>query len=195
MRRPLVITLVPAALAMACWVGCSIERDYKILSFFFEGVPTPESLREEATSPGLGAAQNYVVHAPYARDACLECHVSSVQIQLSRDDSGLCLKCHEGVPTEYAFMHGPVAGACLWCHDPHLSGHKHLLRQRSPEVCMQCHDEGLMATSDPAHDDPGTDCLECHQGHGGPTRGFLRPSYRKKEAGSVAVAPRRGNDS
>ena len=194
MRRPMVILLAPAALTAACWVGCSVERDYKILSFFFEGVPTPEALAAETTGTGLAAATNYVIHRPFADDACLECHVSSVQIQLTRDDSRVCLKCHEGVPTEYAVMHGPVASACLWCHNPHLSGHKHLLQQPSPDLCLQCHDEGLMSSPVPGHEDLNTDCLACHQGHGGPSRGFLRSTY-EKEAGSDAIAPGREDGS
>jgi predicted CXXCH cytochrome family protein len=195
MRRPLLIMLGPAALTALCWVGCSVERDYKILSIFFEGVPTPEELRAQSAGSGLGVAPNYVIHPPFAQDKCLECHVSSVQVRLTRDDSGMCLKCHEGVPTEYTYVHGPVRDSCLWCHDPHLSGHKHLLRLRSPGLCRQCHDEGLMSTQVPGHQDPDADCLECHQGHGGPTRGFLRPSYRKEEAdgGAVASGPEYGS--
>jgi predicted CXXCH cytochrome family protein len=190
MRRPLVITLIPLALAAAGWGGCSIERDYKILSFFFEGVPTPESLAAQTTGSGLGAAPNYVIHAPYADDACLECHASPADMQLTRDDADVCVNCHESVLTQHPVMHGPVAGvACVWCHNPHMSGHQYLLRQLPPELCMQCHDEGLMSSALPSHEDPNADCLACHQGHGGLTRSFLRPSYDGKEAGDDAVAP------
>jgi predicted CXXCH cytochrome family protein len=191
MRRPLVIMLIPLAVAAACWVGCSVEKDYKILSFFFEGVPTPEELAaQRAGGPDLASAGKYVIHDPYDRDACLECHPSPTDMQLTRADSQGCRKCHESVLTQYAVMHGPVVGEeCLWCHNPHMSVNEHLLRQRPPELCMQCHDEGLMSSQLPAHEDPDRDCLACHQGHGGPTRGFLRPSYNEKEAGGVAVAP------
>jgi predicted CXXCH cytochrome family protein len=197
MRRPLVITLIPTAVAVACWVGCSVEKDYKILSFFFEGVPTPEELAAQRSGGlALATAPNYLIHSPYAAEACLECHASPTDMLMTRDDSHVCRKCHEGVVTQYAVMHGPVVGeACLWCHNPHMSGHEHLLRQGSPALCMQCHDEGLMNSLLPAHDAPGTDCLACHQGHGGSTRGFLLPSYDEKEAGGVAVAPGREDDS
>jgi predicted CXXCH cytochrome family protein len=194
MRRPLVIMLIPAALTAACWVGCSVERDYKILSIFFEGVPTPQQMKAESAGTGLAAAKNYVIHRPYADDACLECHVSAAQVRLSRNDSQVCRKCHESVLTEYPVMHGPVARACLWCHNPHMSGHPYLLQQPMPALCLQCHDEGLMSTTVAAHQDPSANCLSCHDGHGGTARYFLRPSY-KKEAGGGTGAPGRADGS
>ena len=60
MRRPPVIMLIPLAVAAACWVGCSVEKDYKILSFFFEGVPTPEELAaQRAGGPDLASDEGY----------------------------------------------------------------------------------------------------------------------------------------
>jgi len=167
------------AVAVLPWIGCSVdEKNYKLLSFFFDGVPDPDAVSETGEFDTLPAGAVYVVHAPYAQDACLSCHQDPGNMRLTRDASSLCLKCHAQVLTEHRFLHGPVAGdGCLWCHNPHLSPHKYLLRSSAPDLCLQCHGEELMNAPLPVHEDLSSDCLSCHLGHGGPTREFLRDDY------------------
>ena len=155
------------------WLGCSVENDYELLSFFFDGVPEPGSF--EAGGGFLGGGKTIYQHEPYATDSCLECHPNPSQMQLSRDDSTICLKCHEDIPEQYPFMHGAVIGnACLWCHDPHISTIASLLREPSPALCTQCHEQGKLSAPVTEHANADTNCLSCHFGHGGDDAWFLR---------------------
>jgi predicted CXXCH cytochrome family protein len=168
--------LCGAGLLAAALAGCSIEKNYKVLSFFFDGVPDPEAMKN-ATAAERAAAMRlsptYVVHAPYAQEKCAECHVG---MQFGELSSSVCLKCHAGKPTEHEVMHGPVAaGACLWCHSPHESAYASLLKHEPRETCVQCHAPGMLRTDRvAAHGDPARDCLDCHGAHGGTARYFLR---------------------
>jgi predicted CXXCH cytochrome family protein len=164
-------------LALA-WEGCSVERNYKTLSLFFDGVPSPEARAKAAALSGINPdarkSPTYSLHKPFGEDRCTDCHNNiSALTSVSAD---VCMKCHKQVPTEYARMHGPVAaGACLWCHSPHESPQAHLLKKPAREVCIQCHEAGLLdATRIPAHADAAASCLDCHGGHGGPAAYFLR---------------------
>lgn len=165
---------------LACillWAGCGTpEEKYKILSFWFDGVPDPNAV---ITGPGgkpiLASATMYQ-HKPFKDGDCAGCHDSFSNIYISNKSSNVCLKCHEDKVNEYPKMHGPVATvACLWCHSPHESPNKYLLRYESPEVCVQCHERGkLLGNKPPEHMDPLRNCLDCHVGHGSEKRYFLR---------------------
>ena len=100
------------------WFGCSVEKHYDLLSFFFDGVPNPNALPVTATAGdpiSMRQSPTYVAHTPYVERQCDSCHRS--RFDTSRVGAEVCLPCHEGVETEYRVMHGPVAlGACLWCH-------------------------------------------------------------------------------
>jgi predicted CXXCH cytochrome family protein len=162
------------ALALA-FLGCSIEKNYKTLSFFFDGVPDPNA-PSRAAHPGvpsdISQSPTYSAHKPWLEEKCEECHTRT--LKLGGRDSDLCMKCHSESLTSHEYMHGPVAvGACLWCHNPHNSANAHLLKLPGRDLCMQCHAQGLLSNL-PAHSDLRRACLECHQGHGGPDRFFLR---------------------
>lgn len=163
--------------ACVIWSGCSVEKYYSTLSFFFDGVPNPEAL---AKAKAAGTLQNirqsptYSVHKPFVDEACAECHTAS--FQLTGQDSSVCLKCHADRTTEYPRMHGPVAAvACLWCHAPHESAEAHLLKRPARQVCSQCHEQSMLSAQRvPAHADPARSCLDCHGAHGGTQPFFLR---------------------
>lgn len=164
--------------AALVWSGCSIEKNYEALSFFFDGVPDPKAVRVTADGErafgDLKASPTYTAHRPYVQDQCAECHGG--RFRLGMNDSAICLKCHASVTTAHDRMHGPVAaGACLWCHHPHESAQASLLRNPSRKVCTQCHDAKLLnAERVPEHAEAGRDCLECHSGHGGASAYFLK---------------------
>ncbi len=169
-------------LAAAAWPGCTVTRDnYKTLALFFDGVPDPDAVLIGAgpLGPGSGPAAGMLsVHKPYAEDGCSECHDSG--LSMTRNQSRVCAKCHEGKQNEHANMHGPVAAqACLWCHSPHESTRLHLLRDDDRVVCGSCHAPALLsAIKAPGHAEGGGACLECHTGHGGPERKMLRAAPR-----------------
>lgn len=156
--------------AAGTWLGCSIERDHEMLSFFFDGVPDPHSADY---LDGVFAKLPRMKHKPFAEQQCRECHSSGPRVKDLT--SSLCLKCHEDRVEEFPRMHGPVAAvACLICHSPHESVYPSLLRAEPYALCTQCHDESLLNTQVvAAHSDPTRSCIECHSGHGGADTFFL----------------------
>lgn len=176
-----------ALLVCAVWCGCTVTpKNYKTLSFFFDGVPDPSApvAGAEASADSLRRSPTYVAHKPYAEERCDECHAS--RYRLTRNSSDVCMKCHAPVRTQYDRMHGPVAaGACLWCHSPHESAYPSLLRDQDRKVCSQCHSPSMLDSQrTPAHADEGRSCLECHFGHGGERDLFLRPAARAAVEGA-----------
>ena len=119
-------------IALGSFLGCSQDRRYKVLSFFFDGVPAPGGVR--------AGERTVYQHKPYADGKCGLCHVSDdIDMSIARPtnitqmSSSLCLRCHEKVRTEHLIMHGPVtATECLMCHNPHESSVAHLLKAPAP---------------------------------------------------------------
>ncbi len=175
-----------AALAGACllWAGCSEKRDYRALSFFFDGVPDPNAPRNVqggVAGRGDGAGARLPIastHKPYGEDKCQSCHTNKqgLGFQSATLGADVCLTCHKTIRQAHAYMHGPVtAMACLWCHDPHQTPYPHLLRTPTPDVCLQCHDRELLSAKPPEHL-TGGGCLNCHSGHGSSVRYLLKPN-------------------
>jgi predicted CXXCH cytochrome family protein len=172
--------MVLTACGAVLWACTVTEKNYKVLSFFFDGVPNPG---EPTRGPHGGTidiqqSPTYSAHKPWLEERCEECHTRT--LKMGSRDSDLCLKCHASKLTEHELMHGPVAaGACLWCHNPHNSAYAHLLKAPSREVCTQCHSQSMLSAERvPAHAQPDRACLDCHDGHGGNVRYFLREGIR-----------------
>jgi predicted CXXCH cytochrome family protein len=160
-------------------LGCAVEKHYKLLSFFFDGVPDPaliEAGRSEVERVRAAGGTVYT-HEPYKNEQCDGCHRTPEGRMVMKVTAAVCMNCHSDVPDEHRFMHGPVViggeGACLWCHSPHESTIKSLLRAESGTVCRQCHDASLARRKIPAHADESRACVDCHSGHGGTNRFFL----------------------
>jgi predicted CXXCH cytochrome family protein len=184
MQRMLSCLIVFAAIlsiAMVGVLGCSPQKHYQTLSFFFDGVPAPDAGGTHRT--GAEGQPIRYLHKPYADGKCGGCHASdNMEMSISRPvtmtpiTSSVCLKCHGKMPSQYPVMHGPVAAAvCLMCHSPHESPVPHLLLSSAPRLCVQCHAPEMMVPARPEHKDEKADCLGCHFGHGGPAHGLLRP--------------------
>jgi predicted CXXCH cytochrome family protein len=171
--------LVIAGLCLA-WPGCSVEKNYELLSFFFDGVPDPNA---PVTRGGIGTAVVIAsAHSAFADRRCEACHGSTVGFGVvvtgfAELDASVCPTCHTGIADEYPRLHGPVAGGeCLWCHEPHESRYPNLQAWASPELCLGCHRLELESMAQPPeHEDLARDCLDCHMAHGGEHRYFLRP--------------------
>ena len=170
------------------WAGCNVERDYKVLSFFFDGVPEPAGAVADGQrgptrigDPARMAATGAVsAHSAYTERRCSECHGDRARFGFRTEGfaettASVCADCHASA-LEAPRLHGPVAlGACLLCHEPHVSSHPLLLVDASPALCLACHeDEMRVAAPSPGHEDLARDCLECHDGHGGDDPYFLR---------------------
>jgi predicted CXXCH cytochrome family protein len=174
-------------LAAAC--GTPQQR-YRILSFFFDGVPLPieaerlgpdEEDGEAANAARAGLIRQFVpqdvVHAPYAEQACGECH-DRMQFEIGGAGAQLCKQCHDDSGAPPVWSHPPVTeGECLTCHAPHRSKAPGLLRKPAVELCAECHDpsDQAFAARHGALDEPRTPCTACHSGHGGDRRAYLRP--------------------
>ena len=170
--------LAVAAFGLSWWTGCgSPEKRYKVLSFFFDGVPDPHAPKVavrpgEAAAAAVGKVRPLVasVHKPFADNNCAACHKGGPEsgFELSAINSNVCITCHERVLHEYPIMHAPVSAlACMWCHNPHDSPQPALLREPAPAVCTQCHEKDLLGPKTPEHLLKDSKCLDCHLGHGG----------------------------
>jgi predicted CXXCH cytochrome family protein len=177
------LAAVGIAAVLMVLISCQERRDYKVLSFFFDGVPDPNAAPvipvnsnvhfTTVRSLDLMPTRAYQ-HKPFALGQCNQCHLPDKK-QLTRLDSvELCIKCHTKTTHEFPVMHGPVAvGLCLWCHDPHESDQPHLLKSTGSDLCLQCHDRQLLPSDNPAHLSESAVCLDCHLGHGGTERALL----------------------
>jgi predicted CXXCH cytochrome family protein len=193
--------------------GCNAEKHYELLSFFFDGVPEPGSA---AGAPGTPLGQpgpggrarrlaTVSAHSAYAERRCENCHGDTggfglVVSGFSQLGADVCRSCHTEVLTEYPRTHGPVAAQeCLWCHRAHESPYPRLLAQPSPDLCLGCHGFELRSLPQPPeHEDLGRNCLDCHHGHGGQQRYFLR-SLAAKPAGTgeteSEIEPKQGREN
>jgi predicted CXXCH cytochrome family protein len=167
------------------WIGCSPEKHYKTLSIFFDGVPDPHAKTSAANGSNSGISQlgsptrqaGLIVstHKPFAEENCTACHAQATQIFASAMDATVCLNCHGKVMDAYPVMHGPVIGrACLWCHEPHESTSRSLLKTVAPSLCTQCHERESLTQRTDGHRLETASCLDCHTGHGGHALPFLR---------------------
>lgn len=177
----------------AVWSGCSVEKYYGTLSFFFDGVPNPDAKARAEAAGGITEdirkSPTFTQHKPFVDENCGACHTT--QFGLTNQDSSICMKCHSDRPTQYPRMHGPVAAvACLWCHAPHETAEAHLLKKPARQVCSQCHEPKMFEGSRvPAHTDEKRSCLECHSGHGGERQFFLRDGVVVPPPGQPAPEP------
>jgi len=169
-------------------VSCSPGTNYKILSFFFDGVPDPnapeqtkpDSLSVNAVKPvrvqqnrSRFLQENYL-HPPYKDKECGDCHDIDQGFKLVEKMPELCFTCHDDFSEEYPVLHGPVAmGACTECHHPHLAKNKKLLKRTGQDLCLYCHDKVDILKNE-AHEDLTDDtCTDCHNAHGGEDQYFL----------------------
>jgi len=149
--------------------GCSPEKHYKTLSFFFDGVPNPAAAKTGFTARRGASGKPIFIHKPFADEKCNACHLNTDDIfARAKVRANVCVECHAAVKIEHRVMHGPVVNdACILCHTPHTSPNEHLLRTPAPKVCLQCHEIPSLSKFTPEHADSKGNCLSCHSGHGG----------------------------
>jgi predicted CXXCH cytochrome family protein len=185
-------TTAIVGLSLAVWVGCSPEKHYQTLSFFFDGVPDPNAKKNLAgntsksdpKSTGLPVISH---HKPFTDKDCASCHTGGADNITSALNNTTCTSCHDKTLTQHAMMHPAVnVNTCLWCHAPHESVRPHLLRDAATELCAQCHEQSRLSTKVVEHTKAGIDCLSCHMGHGGPDRFMLR---KPDQAGAASPFP------
>ncbi len=116
-------------------LGCSTERRYRALSFWFDGVPDPNAPpidEEETPAEGDRAARVAAiradrrraarapppppvsVHAPYADKACMTCHPFTDN---SRRRGLPQFSLQQGVSGGQGLLVKPVGELCVTCHE------------------------------------------------------------------------------
>ncbi len=197
-RRNLII---PVACLLACslLMGCAETTRYRVLSFFFDGVPLPPSMQPEqpqlaeGDAPGdsivgaetepqarVVAVKAIRVHPPYTNFRCAACHDLDSGSIRGTPQTGMCKQCHAKLTDEFRYVHGPVAvDDCLFCHHHHGGQFRHMLRADAAEICLSCHDKDDLTEGDHHQgNEEGIEkqsCIGCHHGHGGQDRFFLKP--------------------
>lgn len=191
--RPALFVLMLLALF---FISCNEIERHNALTFFFDGVPPlgQEGLQEgtlETSSPELaqtGQAPVWYVHE--ARKDCSNCHGKRIQRSFAPQPRliapipQLCYNCHADFTASAPFVHGPVAvGQCLFCHNPHKSQIKYLLRKPEPELCYQCHDENTIELIAAHLPKQLSDCTACHDPHASINEALLKgsPAQIKEE--------------
>lgn len=162
------------------------------MSFFFDGVEPPGSQGPadgilDANYPAMPQAPEgpiWYVHEP--RKDCTNCHGRREQrrvagrVFLVAPVPQLCYDCHEDFTISAPNVHGPVAvGHCLFCHNPHKSQIRYLLKGPLPDLCYLCHDKDSIE-SIPSHFVANLSaCTDCHNPHASFERPLLKEGARR----------------
>jgi predicted CXXCH cytochrome family protein len=172
--------LAAAALAIlvAGALGCSSTTRYRVLNFFFDGVPRPRAApaalpATAVESTGGARPAGFFEHGPYAAKLCSGCHATGAMNTLVAAGDQLCSRCH-ALRLDRRYVHGPLAsGGCLACHEPHSSPYRHLLVSASDGFCLRCHDRAALKPI-PGHAGQAEDCTACHDAHMSDRRYLLK---------------------
>jgi predicted CXXCH cytochrome family protein len=173
------LLLIPAA--------CSVQDHYRVLSFFFDGVPKPDDSKHTDSSKILTnaadsakltaktAGLDLILHPPYRDKECEICHNPGRMGSLKQSMPELCRQCHTNLVVQYDFTHGPVvAGYCTQCHNPHKSKEKNLLIRTGRDLCFYCHNADALF-NDSFHDRTDENsCVTCHNPHGSDNHSLLK---------------------
>lgn len=185
-RRYILSLLTVSALFFA---SCSTGKNQRILSFFFDGVPLPDSTlaSEESSEPLTGYDDQsidssmislvpvYTLHYPYEEKECMSCHNENSLGDMVLPEPDLCYMCHDDFSASYAWVHGPAAGGyCTQCHDAHKSENDYLLKRSGQDICTWCHDLNQAPHNDMHTDLGDTECTLCHNPHGGEDKFLMR---------------------
>lgn len=188
-------TIVASLLVMLVMSCDEVER-YKVLSFFFDGVPplveeriisSDEVMDANSGLPltegqGQSVTQGKPVERAHGQGRrCSLCHDpldkgKRATSQAARRIPGICYGCHEDYTESGLHVHGPVAvGACDFCHDPHVSSYDALLKDPEPELCYRCHDQKSIESVLAHRTDMSSGCMPCHEAHSSSKKKLLRP--------------------
>ncbi len=149
--------------------ACSVEDHYELLSFFFDGVPTPEELaarRAAAEQPETLSPEAMTSLSNEERNALLARHVEAIQVSEHPPvKQGLCEKCHTRRPNSGAV-------GTQWLGDiPQLVA-------PPDELCFRCHEapKGTYLHGPAA----SGNCIVCHQAHESLNPHLLRLAEQKE---------------
>ncbi len=192
--RHLFVFSVTAVTIAGLTVACNETARFRVLGFFFDGVPKPgeaapdskddQEIVQAKTEADLDVpdslhpivvAEKLISHPPYKEFQCRRCHQPAGVELVATTQEGLCARCHVNIPGDAPFVHGPVAARdCLFCHHYHESKIPGLLLYPPDETCLRCHDQTDL-TAGPRHAElDERRCIQCHDPHAGTDRYFLK---------------------
>ncbi len=198
----LLILLISAVVSLL--ISCDPLNRYKVLTFFFDGVPPLggagggkaagelliESGAGEAGVGEVSLGQAVVSRHKAARD-CRRCHEDGTRWsrkQLHNPLPQLCYECHTDYNVVRGYVHGPVAvGACAFCHDSHQSNYLRLQRSPQPDLCYQCHDIGDISSLVDHQDQLEGVCTECHDPHVSSGKMLLKPHRKNQQDADMII--------
>lgn len=165
--------------------GCTGINGRKWLSFFIDGVPAEEELRKEKERNHSSSEDIIDIvkkmkqkeeekwqsqHVPWKQQWCNACHKDDKPMTIGPALAETCFQCHDKELFTGEKTHWPVKmGMCGFCHEPHRSKEKKLLKMADIDLCARCH----MDKKDFSHFPPEKAkemnqvgvCLTCHQPH------------------------------
>jgi len=186
------VRLILLVLLSAFVAGCDEVERHKVVTFFFDGVPSvagekvtetdasdPNSRKSAQMRPKLGSWYVHELREPQKK--CTVCHGKRRQRGFSRQAHliapvpKLCYDCHTDYTVSSSFVHGPVAvGQCLFCHNHHKSKIEHLLKEPEPKLCHQCHDINAIKSIPDHLTQLSSACTDCHEAHASSIKYLLK---------------------
>jgi predicted CXXCH cytochrome family protein len=184
--KNILVVFIPAALTVL--ISCSPKLSNNLLTFFFDGVPSIDSMKTESPSQiknreyiqdtllavQVSGGSDYTIHYPYKEKDCFSCHDEKSKSELIMPQPGLCYTCHDDYSKNSKYVHGPVAaGYCTSCHNPHMSKEKKLLIRTGQQLCLDCHEAKSVFKSETHKHIADSECTLCHNPHRGGDRFIL----------------------
>ncbi len=171
-------------IALIAIIACSTQKNYKTLSFFFDGVPESvnDSLMVEIDTTINDSTQLLALlipeiyyHDPFKSKDCAICHDQSAMGKLNETQPALCYQCHDDFNNNNKTLHGALeAGNCTECHNPHQSKEAKLLVKGGESLCFDCHDSEQAKENQFHNIAEETNCINCHNPHGGENQFVLQ---------------------
>ena len=189
--------IITGFLLLVSAMSCDMKKHHKTVTFFFDGVPPldTEAVQVEMSREGTAVESEIKQipktptgseHEPW-RKCEGDCHGQrtqksfSRQVYLSEKIPALCYSCHTDYTVSSTFVHGPVVvGDCLFCHNPHRSKNKYLLKTPVPDLCFQCHEKGVVESISGHMVESAAKCNECHEAHTSSVRTLLKIGLKDK---------------
>jgi len=96
---------------------------------------------------------------------------------LGDSNNEACFSCHDRGQFQNTVIHAPVnSGACVQCHNPHVSRYKGLLKKDKGKLCFSCHEAEATSFYEGIVHEPiyQFDCISCHAPHASSRKGLVR---------------------
>jgi predicted CXXCH cytochrome family protein len=177
-----------AVVALTVAAGCSESTRYRILSTFFDGVPSPETRRQWARADSIRRVERRrwkieqameFRHGPFAANECGACHATGGTRSFRTSLQGESPSLAGAGGTGGARLILPAERLCTYCHteksvEALSKEYRYLHGPTAAGECSACHHpHHARYTFNLRRDPKGPLCTECH---GEEERGFAHRS-------------------